>query len=104
MIVISGVMKLSGARQIVENMSRIGLGPYLPLFGIIELVSVALLFIPKTRKLGFLLLCCYLGGALSVELAGGQPPMAALFLVFLWIGIYLQDKFMFLGSKRIEQA
>ena len=92
MIVMSAVMKLSGAPQIVEGLTKGGLGAYIKLFGTIELVSVALLFYPKTYKIGFYLLCSYLGGAMSIDLAGGQPPLSAVFITFLWIGVYLKDK------------
>ena len=98
MILMSGVMKLTGAQQIVDGLTKAGLGPYIKLFGIIELVSVGLLFIPKTYKIGFLLLCSYLGGAMSIELSGGQPPMSAIFIALLWIGVYLRDKRMFLQA------
>lgn len=96
MVALSGVMKLMGAPQIVYALSKAGLGSYIQLFGITELVSVALLLYPKTYKTGFLLLCCYLGGALSIELSAAQPPMAAVFLTLLWVGIYLKNKQVFI--------
>jgi hypothetical protein len=99
MLVMSGAMKLVGAQQIVDGLTKGGLGAYIKLFGIIELASVALLFLPKTRNLGFLLLCCYLGGALSIELASGQPPMAAIFLALLWISMFLRNKTLFLEAR-----
>ncbi len=100
MLIMSGVMKLSGSQQIVEGLTKAGLGSYIKLFGIIELISVALLLYPRTFKIGFLLVCCYLGGALSIELAGAQPPMAAIFLVILWTGVYLRDKFVFVTPNK----
>src|SRR5436305_13647539 len=85
MILMSGIMKLAGAEQMVQSLSKIGLGPYVKLLGAIELTSLALFLIPKTSRIGFLLICSYLGGAMSIELAGGQPPMAAVFLAVIWI-------------------
>jgi hypothetical protein len=102
MLVMSGIMKLIGAKQIVEGLGKTGLGNYIFLFGVIELLSVALFIIPKTSKIGFLLLCSYLGGAKSIELASGQPPMAAVFIALLWISVYLKDRAMFLPSKKTE--
>ena len=96
MLVMSGVMKLMAAPQIVEGFNKIGLGSYTTFIGIIELISVALFVYPKTSRIGFLLLCCYLGGALSIELAAGQKPMAAILLVLLWISVFLTNKAMFL--------
>lgn len=98
MLLMSAFMKLSGAKEIVDGMTKGGFGPYIIMLGIIELVSVALFLIPKTHKIGFLLLCSYLGGALAVELASGQPPMAAVFLTITWISVFLRDKLMFLPS------
>lgn len=96
MIVMSAVMKLSGAPQVVEGLTKGGLGAYIKLFGSIELLSVALLFYPKSYKIGFYLLCSYLGGAMSIQLASGQAPISAIFIAFLWIGVYLRDKGNFL--------
>lgn len=103
MLVMSGVMKIAGSQQIVQGLTKGGLGSYITLFGIIELISVALFIYPKTYKIGFLLICCYLGGALSIELASGQPPMAAIFLTLIWISVYLKDKGMFIGLTRLEK-
>ncbi|MGZ4036005.1 MAG: DoxX family protein [Bacteroidia bacterium] len=98
MIVMSGVMKLSGAQQMVEGLTKGGFGNYIKIFGIIELVSVAMLWFPKTYRIGFLLLCSYLGGAMAVEIASGQAPMAAIFLTLLWIAVFLRNRLMFLNS------
>jgi hypothetical protein len=96
MIVMSGIMKLSGSEQVVEGLSKIGLGAYIKLLGVIELISVALFIYPKTYKVGFLLLCSYLGGAMSIELSGGQLPMAGVFIALIWTSVFLKNKEMFL--------
>ena len=97
-LVMSGVMKLMGGKQVVEGLTKIGLGNYITLLGIIELVSVALLFIPKTYNLGFLLITAYLGGAISIELASGQVPSASIFMAILWVAMFLKNKAMFLEA------
>ena len=102
MIAMSAIMKLTGAEQVVEGLTKGGLGAYIKLLGIIELGSLALFLYPKTYKLGFFLLCSYLGGALSIELASGQPPMAAFFLAVIWVSVYLRDKLMFLSPVKTE--
>ena len=99
MLTMSAFMKLSGAEEIVKGFSKIGLLQHLTWIGIIEIISVILFIYPKTRKIGFLLLCSYLGGAMSIELAGGQPPMAAVFIAVLWISVFLRDKMMFLPKE-----
>jgi hypothetical protein len=98
MLVISGIMKLTHAQAIVEGFSKSSLIHFISLIGIIELVSVILFWIPKTAKLGFLLLCAYLGGAISIELAGGQFPGAALFLALIWISVFLSNREVFLPA------
>ncbi|MBA2610588.1 MAG: DoxX family protein [Bacteroidetes bacterium] len=104
MLLMSGVMKVISAQQVVDGLTKAGLGKLIVLIGVIELVSVALFLYPKTFKLGFLLLCCYLGGALCIELAAGQPPMAAIFLVLIWISVYLRDRNMFFSSDSTGKA
>lgn len=102
MLIMSAVMKLIGAEQVVTGLTKVGLGSYITLFGVIELVAVALFLYPKTYKIGFLLICCYLGGALSIELATAQPPSAAIFLTIVWIAVFLKDKLMFLSPSATE--
>ncbi len=96
MLIMSGIMKVTGAQQIVTGLTKAGLGNLVTFIGVIELVSVALFLYPKTYKIGFLLLCSYLGGAMCIELAGGQPPMAAVFIAIIWIAVFLRDKSMLL--------
>ncbi|MFL5764698.1 MAG: DoxX family protein [Bacteroidia bacterium] len=100
MLVMSAVMKLTHAQAIVEGFSKSNLVNYITLIGLIELTSVILFWIPKTAKLGFLLLCAYLGGAISIELASGQFPGASVFLAIVWISVYLSDRSMFLGDTK----
>ncbi len=98
MLIMSGIMKLTGAEQVVTGLTKAGLGNLITLIGVIELVSVALFLYPKTYKIGFLLLCSYLGGAMCIELAGGQPPMAAVFIALIWISVFLREKSMLLPT------
>lgn len=100
MLIMSAIMKLSHAPAFVEGFSKSGLGNYLTLIGSIELIAVALFLYPKTSKIGFLLLCSYLGGAIATELASGQAPMAAVFLTLFWVAVYLRNKWMFLGQSK----
>ncbi len=96
MLTMSAVMKLSHAQPIVEAFSKSNLINLITLIGLIELGSLVLFWVPKTGKLGFLLLTSYLGGALSIELAGAQTPMAAILLAVLWTSVYLKNKEVFL--------
>lgn len=95
MVTMSGVMKLIGNPELVEGMTKGGYGSYIQVFGIIELAAVALVCFKTTYKAGFLLLCCYLGGALAVEIGAGKFPTAALLLTLLWIGMFMRDPSLF---------
>ncbi|HYV95049.1 MAG TPA: DoxX family protein [Chitinophagales bacterium] len=100
MITMSGFMKITGNKEIVDGLSKIGFGPYITFMGILELISVALFIFPRTYKIGFLVLTAFLGGAISTELASGRPPMAAIFLTLIWISVFIRNSEMFLTSKR----
>ena len=99
MLIISAFMKLSGSEQMVQALTKSGLANYISVIGVIELISVGLFLFPKTWKVGFLLLCAYLGGALSIELASGNPPSAAIFLTLIWISVYLRNRLMFIEEE-----
>lgn len=95
MLLMSAAMKFAKAEPVVTGLTKAGLGDKILLIGVMELVSVALFLIPKTWKIGFLLVCGYLGGAMSIEIAGGQFPVAAVLLSVCWVSAYLRDCSMF---------
>lgn len=98
MVVFSGIMKLSGSEQIVAGLSKIGYGPLIGILGAAELIFVALLWIPKTWKVGFFFLLSYLGGAAAIEVSGGQNAVALVLIALLWAGVYFKDNFMFVKA------
>ena len=104
MLLMSSIMKLSSTQKMIDSLGKAGLANYVILFGIIELLSVVLFWIPKTRNIGFFLLCSYLGGALSIELAGGHSPIAALLLLIIWTAVYIKDRSMFLRSSNTQMS
>lgn len=100
MVVMSGVLKLSGSEK-MAGLAKIGFGSLLPVLGAVELISVALFLFPKTYKIGFYLLLSYLGGASAIEISTGQNPMGLILIALLWIGFYFknQENFLPSGSK-----
>src|SRR5258708_21860319 len=68
LIALSGVLKLSGNPKIVEGMAALGVGRYVRLLGVMDLVFAALFVLPATMKLGFILASIYFGGGLSSDL------------------------------------
>src|ERR1700741_4757310 len=95
MLGMSAFMKFAGGEQVVEGFKKIGLSNQIAFIGSLEIVSLVLFLIPRTNQIGFFLLLSYLGDASSIELAGGQPPMAFLFIAVLWITAYLKDARLF---------
>ncbi len=99
----SAGMKFTNAPEVVEGLTKAGIVPNfpLPLLAAIEAISAMLFLIPATHRVGFFLVCSYLGGAGVTELASHQPPMAFAFLAMAWIGMFLRDKTFFLGGKNL---
>ncbi len=50
-----GVLKLTGNPRVAEEMSKLGVGRYLRLLGVMEIAFAALFVVPATMKLGFIL-------------------------------------------------
>lgn len=104
LMIMSGVFKLSGAQMIVEGMNKIGYGSYYQILGVAEILFIALLWIPKTWKVGFYLSICYLAGAAAIEISTGQVPNALALITGLWIGVYLKESAMFASATSSRAA
>src|SRR6267154_5632046 len=94
LMIFSALLKFAAAPQIVEGLTKVGFLPNFPLpaLALIEFTSVALFLIPKTWRIGFFLICGYLGGAGVVEIIGHQPPTAFVLHTLIWIGAFLKDQ------------
>jgi hypothetical protein len=102
LILTSGIMKLAAGQMIVEGMTKLGVGPYIPLLGTMEIAFTVLFFIPKTTKIGFLLITCYFAGALATDLSHGNPIMTPiLILVLVWVAAFLRKPEIFIDQKEI---
>jgi uncharacterized membrane protein YphA (DoxX/SURF4 family) len=102
LILTSGIMKLSGAPMIVEGMTKLGVGQYVPLLGTMEIVFTALFLFPKTSKIGFLLVTCYFAGALATDLSHGNPILTPiLILVLVWVAAFLRKPEIFIDQKEL---
>ena len=99
MPVFSGIMKLTQSPQMVETLTKVGVGGYLVPLGLMEIGFTALFVYPKTMKIGFILLTCYFAGALATELSHGTAFNAALPLALIWIAAFLRDSSIFLPGK-----
>ena len=53
-----GVLKLTGNARVADEMSKLGVGRYLRLLGVMEIAFAVLFVVPATMKLGFILASC----------------------------------------------
>ena len=71
-IFMAGILKVIKEANIVERMNNIpNWGDKLLSVGVLELILLVFYWIPKTQKLGFYLLCSYMGGVIVAEVAAG---------------------------------
>ena len=99
MAILSGIMKLTQSAQIVETLTKVGVGSHVIMLGLMEIGFAALFLYPKTMKLGFILLSCYFAGAIATELSHNTPFNAIMPLVLIWIAAFLRDKTIFLPTQ-----
>ncbi len=99
MVLMSSIIKLTTDPQ---PLIKAGFGPYIKPLGIIEIVLLILFFYPKTKRIGFYLLCSYLGGAFSVELTSGLPPLSLILLTLFWVSMFIKDKNNFFPTPTIR--
>lgn len=105
MIVMSGIMKLMGGKQVEEGFAAFGISPYRIHLGVMELIFVALFLVPKTKRIGLLFLTAYLGGAIATHLTHQMPLTGpAMPLIMFWVGAYLTDCKIFLGEDACKKT
>jgi hypothetical protein len=106
LLALSATAKFAGAAVIVNNLTKAGIIPYFPLpaLGLLELSCVVLYLIPATWRIGFFLLCGYLGGAGAIEISQHLPPTAFILLILVWIGVFVKDKSIFTVRAAISSA
>lgn len=89
-LIMSGVSKIFGSPEAIA--ADLGAGhimDWIKIIGIGELVSLVLFIIPRTMKLGTVLLSAYFGGAILYHMAHPDPVHApfiapAGFLIAIW--------------------
>jgi len=83
MFVMAGLSKLSGNEQMVGLFAAVGLGQWFRyLTGVLEVAGAILLLVPRTSRLGALMLVGVMIGAVMTHLfvIGGSPLMAIILL------------------------
>jgi uncharacterized membrane protein YphA (DoxX/SURF4 family) len=100
MVVISGLMKTIHLPWSVDGLVKFNLPHSATTLGLMEMTFAILFVIPKTMRIGFILLCCYFSGAMATELSnGGSMLNPAIPLMLICISAFLRDKALFIGSK-----
>ena len=94
MLLLSGFMKFSGSEQAVEGFNHLGWKPEAATaLGVVELLSLALYWIPQTAVLGAVLLTGYLGGAIATHARLGEPFLVpAIFGVLISGDLYRRER------------
>jgi hypothetical protein len=86
LVIASGVFKLSGSKQIVDGLTKVGVIDYIKYLGIAEIIFAILFIYPPTNSIGFILLVCYFSGAIATDLSHKNSivaPVVILSLIFI---------------------
>jgi len=94
MMTLSGVMKFTGSKELVDGFTHLGWPDKLAVaIGTAELVSTLLYAIPQTSVLGAILLTGYMGGAIATHVRIGEPFLVQAGIgIAIWVGLYLRDQ------------
>jgi hypothetical protein len=99
---ISVVAKIFGLTQGADVFPDPRLAEKLVSILTIEVICLAFFILPKTRKIGFFLICSYLGGAIAVDLIYGisSPLFPSFILILFWISMYLDNRDFFINEVK----
>jgi hypothetical protein len=91
----AGVKLFGGIENINTEMGTAHIADWIRVIGVGELVSVILFIVPRTYKLGTVLLSAYFGGAILFHMAHSDPAFTnfmspAFFLVAIWITSWIR--------------
>lgn len=90
-LLIAGVMKVIRPEGMLDDFTGFhqeNPAQFIMLIGCVELSACLAFLIPRTRRIGFLLLTSFIGGIIATEaIKGGHLPVFALMLqITLWVG------------------
>jgi hypothetical protein len=90
-MIVAGAPKLLGLAP-TDHVEKMGLTQSIRLVGAGEIVTGALLLIPRTMSLGILLTSSFWGGAICIHMSHGQSyALQSALLVLSWVGAYLRN-------------
>jgi hypothetical protein len=93
MLILSGVMKFIQPAGFEEGLAFMGYrAEQMYALGVVELLCVAVYWIPRTSVLGAILLTGYMGGAIATHYRIGDIFFIQIFLgMAFWGGLYLRN-------------
>ena len=99
MVIASGLMKAIHLPWSVTGLVKFNLPNSATILGLMEMSFAILFLIPKTMRIGFILLSCYFAGAMATELShDGSMLNPGIPLALIWVTAFLKDRSIFLGS------
>ena len=100
LLIISGVLKLSGYHPMLLHFVQLGIDGLLPILGSAEILFALLFLFPSTSKIGLFLLTAYFGGAMSIELPYHMMAGPAISLMLIWIAGFIRQRSFFIEAER----
>lgn len=101
MVITSGLMKAIHLPWSVDALVKQNLANAATILGLMEMSFAILFLIPKTMRIGFILLSCYFAGAMATELShDGSMLNPAIPLALIWATAFLRDSALFLGTPK----
>lgn len=86
---VASFRKLLASPKMVESTAKININAQA--LGAVLLSCLILYLIPKTSKIGFFLLCSYMGGVIVTQISRGDMPITGIGLAtLLYIGTMLR--------------
>lgn len=99
-VLVSGFLKVIHLPWSVEGLNKFNLPNSATVLGLMEMSFALLFVIPKTMRIGFILLSCYFAGAMATELShDGSIFNPGIPLTLIWITAYLRDKSIFFNQN-----
>lgn len=100
MVITSGFLKAIHFPWSYDALVKQNLGSAATVLGLMEMTFVVLFIIPKTMRIGFILISCYFAGAMATELShNGSIIDPAIPLALIWVTAFLRDKSIFTGAE-----
>lgn len=91
LMTMGAMAKMFGSEEGLQKEMQLGtLFSWIRIIGIGEIISIALFLIPRTMKLGTVLLSAYFGGAIMFHMLHPNPENtaftgAAVYLILIWV-------------------